>query len=52
MAVDSTAPVITVLLNTLSVNATTTTGQLLVVTTVYVGEYSACKAFLGDESTN
>ncbi|KAL0024068.1 hypothetical protein WJX79_002467 [Trebouxia sp. C0005] len=36
-AADTTPPVITVLLNSLSVNATTSTGQLLVVTTVYVG---------------
>ena len=37
VTVDTTPPVITVLLNALSVNATTPTGQLLVVTTVYVG---------------
>ncbi len=39
-AADTTPPVITVLLNSLSVNATTSTGQLLVVTTVYVGEHA------------
>ncbi len=39
-AVDTTPPVITVLLNSLSVNATTSTGQLLVVTTAYVGEHA------------
>ncbi|KAL0020782.1 hypothetical protein WJX79_001465 [Trebouxia sp. C0005] len=36
-AADTTAPIITVLLNSMSVNATTAAGQLLVVTTVYVG---------------
>ena len=36
-AADTTAPKITVLLNSMSVNATTAAGQLLVVTTVYVG---------------
>ncbi len=39
-AADTTPPVITVLLNSLSVNATTTSGQLLVVTTAYVGEHA------------
>jgi len=39
-AADTTPPVITVLLNSLSVNATTSTGQLLIVTTVYVGEHA------------
>ena len=34
---DTTAPVIMVLLNSMSVNATTPRGQTLVVTTVYVG---------------
>ncbi len=38
-AADTTPPVITVLLNSLSVNATTSSGQLLVVTTVYIGEH-------------
>ena len=41
---DTTAPVITVLLNSLSVNATTSAGLLLVVTTVYAGRSPECVA--------
>ncbi len=39
VATDTTPPVITVLLNSMSVNATTSAGLLLVVTTVYVGRF-------------
>ena len=41
---DTSAPVITILLNSLSVNATTSAGLLLVVTTVYVGRFPDCVA--------
>ena len=40
---DATAPVITVLLNSMSVNATTPNGQTLVVTRVYVGRSPPCE---------